>query len=64
MARLEVSDDGTGMTPEILEHVFEPFFTTAQIGKGTGLGLAICHAIVRLGRTTGEPDQDVICKAP
>ena len=46
MARLEVSDDGTGMTPEILEHVFEPFFTTAQIGKGTGLGLAICHAIV------------------
>ncbi len=46
MARMEVSDDGTGMTPEIMEHVFEPFFTTSDVGKGTGLGLSICHAIV------------------
>ncbi len=45
MVRLEVADDGAGMTPEILEHVFDPFFTTRAEGKGTGLGLAICHAI-------------------
>ncbi len=44
--RLEVTDDGAGMTPEIMEHVFDPFFTTRVEGKGTGLGLAICHAIV------------------
>ncbi len=46
MARLEVADDGTGMTPEIKEHLFEPFFTTRAPGQGTGLGLAISHAIV------------------
>ena len=46
MARLEVSDDGAGMTPEIMDHVFEPFFTTRDAGRGSGLGLAICHAIV------------------
>ena len=48
MARLEVSDDGTGMAPETLERVFDPFFTTRPVGegRGTGLGLAICQAIV------------------
>ena len=44
--RLEVADDGTGMTPEVTEHLFEPFFTTREPGQGTGLGLAISHAIV------------------
>src|SRR3546814_7269022 len=37
---LSVSDDGCGMTPEILSRVFEPFFTTKPVGKGTGLGLS------------------------
>jgi signal transduction histidine kinase len=46
-ARLEVVDDGVGIPPEIVGHVFEPFFTTRSVGdgRGTGLGLAICHAI-------------------
>jgi signal transduction histidine kinase len=37
---LSVTDDGCGMTPEILSRVFEPFFTTKPVGKGTGLGLS------------------------
>jgi PAS domain S-box-containing protein len=46
MARLEVIDHGTGIAPAVLAHVFEPFFTTREVGTGTGLGLSICHAIV------------------
>ena len=44
--RIEVSDDGAGMTPEVMKHVFDPFFTTRAVGQGMGLGLSISHAIV------------------
>jgi signal transduction histidine kinase len=41
-----IRDDGAGMTPEVRERVFDPFYTTKDVGRGTGLGLAISHGIV------------------
>ena len=45
-ARLTVIDDGTGMTPEVKAHVFDPFFTTRMGRGGTGLGMNIVHGFV------------------
>ncbi len=44
---IEVEDSGTGMPPEILEKIFEPFFSTKELGKGTGLGLSTVYGIVK-----------------
>lgn len=45
--KLTVSDTGCGMSPEIIERIFDPYFTTKEKGKGTGLGLSIVHGIIK-----------------
>ncbi|MGF1550670.1 MAG: response regulator, partial [Sphingomonadaceae bacterium] len=44
---LEVADTGAGIAPEILGKIFEPFFSTKEVGKGTGLGLSTVYGIVK-----------------
>ncbi|HEX4303440.1 MAG TPA: ATP-binding protein [Rhizomicrobium sp.] len=45
-ARIEVSDTGGGIAPEILKHIFEPFYTTKDRHRGTGLGLAVVYGVI------------------
>ncbi len=45
--KLSISDNGHGIAPGHLERIFEPYFTTKDIGKGSGMGLAVVHGIVK-----------------
>ncbi|MBH0236887.1 cell cycle histidine kinase CckA [Methylobrevis albus] len=44
---IDVADTGTGMTADVMEKIFEPFFSTKEVGKGTGLGLSTVYGIVK-----------------
>lgn len=44
---IEVQDSGSGMSKEVMEQIFEPFFSTKEVGKGTGLGLSTVYGIVK-----------------
>jgi two-component system, cell cycle sensor histidine kinase and response regulator CckA len=45
--RIDVTDTGTGIAPDIVDKIFEPFFSTKEVGKGTGLGLSTVYGIVK-----------------
>jgi two-component system cell cycle sensor histidine kinase/response regulator CckA len=45
--RIDVADTGSGIAPDIVEKIFEPFFSTKEVGKGTGLGLSTVYGIVK-----------------
>jgi PAS domain S-box-containing protein len=44
---LEISDTGHGMDQAMIDHIFDPYFTTKEVGKGTGLGLSVIHGIIQ-----------------
>ena len=54
---ISVADNGCGVPPDVLSRIFDPFYTTKEVGKGTGLGLATCIGIVR------QSDGDITVKS-
>lgn len=44
---IDIKDNGCGMTPEVINKIFDPFYTTKSVGKGTGLGLSVSYGIIK-----------------
>jgi len=61
MVRVTVKDNGCGVSPENVDKIFSPFFTTKPVGKGTGLGLSVCYGIIQAmgGTMAVESEKDV-----
>lgn len=59
--KLNVSDSGCGIEPEIIDRIFDPYFTTRKVGEGTGMGLAVVQGIVKSHggdiAVSSEPDK-------
>ncbi|MFT6964094.1 MAG: signal transduction histidine kinase [Flammeovirgaceae bacterium] len=58
-AHVSISDSGSGMSPDVIQRIFEPFFSTKDVGKGTGLGLSISHGIIEKHSGTIEVQSEV-----
>ena len=55
---VEVADTGTGIPPDIIDKIFDPFFSTKEVGKGTGLGLSTVYGIVKQTGGFVYPDSE------
>ena len=57
-ALISIQDTGSGIDPDIIDHIFEPFYTTKEVGKGSGLGLSMAYGIIQLHNGMVEVESD------